>query len=445
MLPGWAQWSSRALLVLLAAVAVRLGFSERGGRGRHEMTSAHTIALVMNIVLFGAYWLTLAIASPTVGHLSVFGPVVNVLLGSLALALYPFLQVAAVDFGEWGQTTVERVGAAIAKTEVVTRILAFLLGVGVIVYGYQHAAVAGVLSSATLYSVARGVLVVTIGWSVLCLVGRVLKLNGLPWSGSLGFAPLVAVCAMLTIVIVPLAGLINGNFVIRTPELVTPDGHFAPGSDVVTQVSLGPAGPFSVLLPRPWITVNSSNGSATGLAAHAPVEPGRAEIVIVTDRQGTSTLSSLAAEAAVQTSLRRAQSGRGPSQLSPARPLPQKGIRKRPSVGTYRHPYAGHRHIGELHHRRAAGRLRHCRDNVAFRSYRQLSAHAGGGRFYPPPRRRGTPQPRRPTGRMGRRPGIDRGSHPHRRDACMATSTCASEGLGWCPSSLRSWSSWTSR
>ncbi len=249
-LPDTAALASRLLLICLALVAIATVVVNHRAQPRHVMRRHHLVALVTTSVIFGAYWLLLAIESPTVGSYYLFGPSIAVLLQSLSFAIYPLLYVAAVDFGEWGELTGARIVAAFRRSDAVIYVLA---AVALTAYGIYAVVRLNSRSSwgATLASVGRGVAFAVLIGGPLYLALRRLRARSYRWPDTLGFAPLLGVAAV-ALIAPHFAGYLNGDFRIPTPTLATADGRYGPGADVVAVERGVGTSMFTMLIPRYW-------------------------------------------------------------------------------------------------------------------------------------------------------------------------------------------------
>ncbi|HET6873201.1 MAG TPA: hypothetical protein VFH70_00385, partial [Acidimicrobiales bacterium] len=290
LLPAWARWSLRGILVviaLLAALAIAEGFrlrrqapavsdralagsvaaadqattpaeaAEGGGgeaAGGSPERSVRLAMLAATSILFGGYLLILRAASPTEGGLNEFGPLVGAILITLAIALYPILTVAAVDFAEWGQMASEFVTDRVQRNRGRWVFhFSVLCAMGLVVYAYLLILPGrGVFSAGRVVHCLDALLLVAILLAVILGAGRLLGVHSRRWPESLNFAALAAVCAVTTVIVPPLAGRLSGELGLRSSPPLLEDGHYAPGADVVTLASTGNP-PFSILVPRGWL------------------------------------------------------------------------------------------------------------------------------------------------------------------------------------------------
>jgi hypothetical protein len=121
------------------------------------------------------------------------------------------------------------------------------------------------------------------------LTVRALRLRGRSWPETLGFASLFAVSALVSWIILPLAGYLNGNFAHVSPVVVTASGHFAPGADVVSTVGGKGKTRFTLLLPNTWVVESASDGLTAKLIQNRR----KYEFIIVDAAQGTVTMSAV--------------------------------------------------------------------------------------------------------------------------------------------------------
>jgi len=229
LLPGWARWSARGLLMAIwvVAVAVML-FDRRFGRVGPTRKVRLTV-LTIYAALFGGFFTVLAVGSPTVGGLNLFPESISLMMFEIVDLVTPILLVAAVDFGEWGGLTGERIAAAVkTKAPGLLTPVAVLASLGMLAYGYlkldHHTAL---VSTTRLWSAGKALLLAAGGLAVILLVGRAVGAHRRRWPATLNFAALFAVCALLTYLIAPVSGVIAGQFKgVTTPiEQVTPEGE----------------------------------------------------------------------------------------------------------------------------------------------------------------------------------------------------------------------------
>jgi hypothetical protein len=289
LLPRWAAISSRGLLIALALLACVTFWVNKQDHARHALRRSHVIVLSGYIIIFGAYWTTLALTSPTVGKYYTFGPAIAVLLSSISLIMYPMLQVAAADFGEWGQLSAYRVSVPLRGRPSGEIVISLLLCVALASYGFVNLGGSSPFSGARLASAGRGVLFVAGVCLLVYLTVRALRLRGRSWPETLGFASLFAVSALVTWIIVPLAGYLNGNFAHVSPAVVTANGHFAPGADVVSAGGGKGKTRFTLLLPNTWVVESAGDG----LTAKLIQNPRKYEFILVDAAQGMTTMSEI--------------------------------------------------------------------------------------------------------------------------------------------------------
>lgn len=276
VLPTWARWTSRSLLIVLALGAVISMVAGRGREGRHELPRSHLALLTINACLFGGYWTSLAIASPASGQLTTFGPLVRVVVSSLSLAVYPLLQAASVDFGEWGQVGFTRLADALRLLRIGPAPVSAALCLGLVIYGYARASRSGVFSGASLANALRGIVVASVVWGLLLVMGWLVRVNSRQWPKTLGFVGVVTVCGVFTLGVVHLAGHLNGNFRVSPPPLTTRDGTYAPGADVVSRSGGQSGATFTLLLPRVWLA-----GTAQGIVAARSPDPVTRQLTVL--------------------------------------------------------------------------------------------------------------------------------------------------------------------
>lgn len=257
IVPAWVRWTDRAILVVI--VALCLGIRVLDHRRQREPRT-RVLLVVAFAVLIGAYLAIFRIGIPTLGGLNLYGETIDAILGSLVFAMWPFLQVAAIDFGEWGQLTGERLTHAVARgRQQILWVTGAVAAVAMAAYGYYRLQDGfGVVSRSTLFAALRGVTM--LGLAVLVLVGLFygLRIGRRPWKAGISFAALVGATALSGIVLPQIVATLTGVFSnIKPAEVATEQGEYAPGADVLTQqASEGPTA-FSFQIPRGWVVHNS--------------------------------------------------------------------------------------------------------------------------------------------------------------------------------------------
>ena len=283
LLPRWAAISSRGLLIALVLLTGATFWVNKQNHARHALRKSHVIVLAGFVAIFIFYWMILAHASPTIGGEYIFGPVSAVLLSSISLLFYPMLQVAAVDFGEWGQLIAQRFSAPLRDKRRGEVILALLLCAALAIYGLVN--IAGPLAAPA----GRGVLFVAAVCLLAYLTMLALKLHGRTWPETLGFASLFAVSALVTWIVIPLSGFLNGDLAYNATATVTHGGHFAPGADVFSAVGGSGKSRFTMLLPAGWTKIPDNRG----LAAYSESNPQKYESIVVAVSQQPATMAAV--------------------------------------------------------------------------------------------------------------------------------------------------------
>jgi hypothetical protein len=278
LLPDWARWSSRGLLVLIWALAITVMVVDRR-RGVLPTRAVRLSVLAANMALFGGYFAILKLASPTIGHLNLFPEVISLLMLDIADLVTPLLFIAAVDFGEWGGLLGERVASALKVREgALLAPLAALGGLSLAGYGFAHAVSGDWLTWDRAWVVLRTTLILVVTIAIIIGIGRAMRLHLRHWPATLNFAALFAAVAVSIYVIAPLAGVIAGKFDgVSTPvEQVTPEGTYTSAADVTVERGGSGELAYSVLVPRGWLRQNGNTGSVTWLNGALPGEkPGQ--------------------------------------------------------------------------------------------------------------------------------------------------------------------------
>ena len=259
IVPTWVRWTDRAILVALVLLCVGARLLDRQ---RQREPRTRILLVVAFSALIGTYLSIFRIGMPTVGGMNLYGATIDAILSSLVFAMWPILQVAAVDFGEWGQLTGERLTHAVARGRQqvlwVTGVVAALAMTG---YGYWKLQDGyGAVSSSTLFAALRGVSL--LGLAILVLVGLFygVRLSRRHWTTGISFAALVGATAITGVVLPNIVATITGAFSdLKPSEVATEKGVYAPGADVLTQRGSTGATAYSFQVPRGWIVHN--NGS----------------------------------------------------------------------------------------------------------------------------------------------------------------------------------------
>jgi hypothetical protein len=255
--PAWVRWTDRAILVALVVLCVGARVFDHS---RQREPRTRVLLVVAFAALIGTYLAIFRIGIPTLGALNLYGATIDAILSTLVFAMWPILQVAAVDFGEWGQLTGERLTHAVARgREQVLWICGAVAALGMAAYGYYRLQDGfGVVSSSTLFAALRGITM--LGIAVLVLVGVFygLRVRERPWKTGISFAALVGAIAIVGSVLPQVVASMTGAFShLKPAEVATEKGEYAPGADVLTQKgSTGPTA-FSFQVPRGWIVHNN--------------------------------------------------------------------------------------------------------------------------------------------------------------------------------------------
>jgi hypothetical protein len=259
IVPAWASWTDRAILVLIVVLCLGVRVLDHA-QGREPRT--RVLLVVVFAALIGAYLAIFRIAIPTLGGLNLYGATIDAVLSSLVFAMWPILQVAAVDFGEWGQLTGERLTHAVARgRQQVLWITGVVAAVAMAVYGYWKLQDGfGVVSRTTLTAALRGILLLGFGVLVIAAVFYGLGLERRRWRTGISFAALVGATAITGVALPDIVATMTGVFKnIRPAEVATEKGEYAPGADVLTQKSSTGPTAYSFQIPRGWVVHNDGN------------------------------------------------------------------------------------------------------------------------------------------------------------------------------------------
>lgn len=256
--PPWVRWTARAMLAAVWVVAGIVLLLERRARGRlREERRVRLTVLVVYAGLFGGYFLTLRETSPTVGSLNLFGPEVDLLLFTVALGVYPILQVAAIDFGEWGQLASERISAEVQRRrgDLLTAFAA-LACMAMAAFGYARTRPRfGLLTAHRMAGVGQALVLLGAALALVLIVGRAMGVHRRRWPATLNFGWLFCVCVLVGSIVPPVAAALVGAYSsIPAPHAIASEsGRYEPGADVVSVRGGTSPTTYSMLLPRGWV------------------------------------------------------------------------------------------------------------------------------------------------------------------------------------------------
>lgn len=251
VLPPWAVWATRGLLLAIWLVAIgATGWRRHRDGDAAEDRALRLVLLVVYCAVFGGYLLILKLASPTLNGLSGFPGSVTVLMGGLGLLTVPILFVAAIDFGEWGQLIGRRLlaigGNRPARPRVRRLLIAAILCVVLLVVAWtgQPGTVWHRLAVLT-----RSAVIFAVAVLVVVVVCRLLGLQRQQWPRSLSFAGVLVVAALIISIVPDIVGVAQGELTQQpTPEVST-TGDFTAAANVISRTS--PTG-STMLVPVGW-------------------------------------------------------------------------------------------------------------------------------------------------------------------------------------------------
>lgn len=292
LLPGWARWTSRGLLVGVWLIAAAAWAWDRR-TGRPATRPLRLLVLAGYFAIFASYLVVLRIAAPTVGGLDLYPSVIGLVMVDIVMLVHPVLLAAAVDFGEWGGLVGERLTTAVRRrSDRAPAVLASVLAVSLLGYGYLKLAPGlPLVSGARIWRAGRSVLLVAIALGVVVLVGRALALHRRRWPTTLNFAVVFAVCAVGSYLMAPISGVLAHSFAeVGKPVEQVEDGKFTSGADVVAGRGGADTTAFTVLIPRGWLHRNSGDlevWSNYAVPGAAPGQSGAVERVVITSLPAT--------------------------------------------------------------------------------------------------------------------------------------------------------------
>ena len=257
VVPAWVRWTDRAILVVLVLLCIGARALDHS---RKQEPRTRILLVVAFAALIGAYLGIFRIGMPTLGGLNLYGATIDAILSTLVFAMWPILQVAAVDFGEWGQLTGERLTHAVARgRQQVLWVIGGVAALAMAAYGYYRMQDGfGAFSRSTLLQALRGISLLLLAICLIAAVFYGLGLERRRWKAGISFAALVGATALTGVILPNIVASITGAFShLRPAEVATEKGEYAPGADVLTQkASTGPTA-FSFQVPRGWIVHNN--------------------------------------------------------------------------------------------------------------------------------------------------------------------------------------------
>ncbi|HLI16470.1 MAG TPA: hypothetical protein VKV23_10535 [Acidimicrobiales bacterium] len=250
-LPRWAPWVARGLLAVILALALAVQALEaRAGRAPGARRARLGLLAAFSLLTAG-YFFSQRVASPTIGGLNLFGPVISLILGFLVFLMYPILQVAAVDFGEWGELVGRRLVSVAGSSTWRLWLLAAATAAATSVLGGFEMAAGGPRWPELALHALRGTVLLGVVLAGTAVIGVLLRARARP--RELSFATLVAVSAVSAVLVPPFALWLGGGLShVAAPSLTTPSGTFAAGADVVVVRAGVGSTAFSFQVPRGW-------------------------------------------------------------------------------------------------------------------------------------------------------------------------------------------------
>ncbi len=250
VLPGWARLTTRLLLAAICVVAAAAIVYRRGRHGDAPADRGLRVALLVTYcAIFGAYLGILRLATPDANGIQLFPLTITVLMGGLALLTIPILQVAAIDFGEWGQLTAEAIlrGAGRGRLASTGRLAVPLIACGgLIAVGWQ---LMRGTTAHRLHNAAIGIAFLAGILALLLLAGALLRVGRQGWPESVNFAGLFVVVAISLWLVAPLSGWAAGAFKLKPTPTVSEQGTFTAAAQVQRTTAPGGA---TLLVPAGW-------------------------------------------------------------------------------------------------------------------------------------------------------------------------------------------------
>ena len=266
LLPTWARWTTRLIVVGLWVVAGYVFVRDRA----HTDRRTRVVVLLLNSTLVGAYLLVIFFSVPERGGLSLGGATATQVMVDLAILVNPLLQVAAVDYGEWGQLLGQRTGRVAARYRAaIATAIALAAGAGLVVWGILKAPSIGLRYLGYPALMLAGIVVLAL------VIGRLLGAHHRTWHEPFNYLGLLAVSALVL--------LISAVVSLATPTTVfassakdhygfaDPSGRFLASSGASARRILQGPEQFTILVPQ-------------GMARDS-----RRDITAFTDYEGTRT------------------------------------------------------------------------------------------------------------------------------------------------------------
>lgn len=251
VLPPLAKVTCGVLLFLVWALMIAVLIGRRRSEG--VSTRMRLLVLTASCALFGAFILVLAVGSPTLGGLWLFPLSVHSLMGDVSLLAIPLLQIAAVDFAEWGRLGGWRL-AGIGEAPVRHQARRWSLLVptvlcAVLVVVDFTGLLGTLLQRMTL--IGEGLLILVVGCVIVLAAGRLARVRGSRWPSSISVAVLFVVLAVTSSGGAAVTAGLSGALTAPVPSAVSAQGDYTAAANVYSYTG---ASGFTVLIPRAWLT-----------------------------------------------------------------------------------------------------------------------------------------------------------------------------------------------
>ena len=255
-LPDWASWATRIALGLVWVVAAGTLWFRRGRHGDAGEDRGLRIAVMIVVAaLFGGYFFILWVASPIINGLTLFPQSVNLLMKDVGLLATPMLMIAAVDFGEWGELSAQRLASlpVLRHPAGRSRRRVYIVPAGLasvaLVYGlfFENGT-----PLERVWIVGQSVILLGIVVAILIAVARMGRISRGAWPTKLGFSALFCVCALVTWGGGVSTAALSGALTAPPQPPVSAQGDYTPTASVHSITGLSG---FTALVPVGWATL----------------------------------------------------------------------------------------------------------------------------------------------------------------------------------------------
>jgi len=267
LIPAWARWVSRLVVMGLWAVAGLVFLRDRRDR------ATRLLVLAVNSVLVGTYLLVIFLSVPQRGGLSFGGATVTQLMIDMAILVSPLLQVVAVDFGEWGELVGERAVRLTGRLRSgATTAGALAASAGLIAWGLLDAPALNFryLGNPALMLAGLVLVAVVAGWR--------LRLHQREWREPFNYLNLLGVSGLILLVSAAVSlttvSTVYASSAIDRYQFADPSGQFLASSGASVQRVLQGPEQFTVLVPHGMVRQSRTAITAFTDYESSPRSPG---------------------------------------------------------------------------------------------------------------------------------------------------------------------------